>query len=55
MMTRLVIIAEVMNPRYCASRGCRSPIGLHIRSAKEGYHSLPVPVPDGCLCMREAL
>jgi hypothetical protein len=48
-----VIIGEVMNPRYCAARGCRSPIGLHLKSLKTGYHSLPAEEPDGCLCMKE--
>jgi hypothetical protein len=53
MISRHVILVEEMNPRYCAARGCRSPIGLHQKSAEAGYHSLPGEVPDGCLCMRE--
>lgn len=55
MPPRPVIIAEEMNPRYCAARGCRSPIGLHQESVKAGYHSVPMAVPDGCLCMREVM
>jgi hypothetical protein len=52
-MLRPVIIAEEMNPRYCTARGCRMPIGIHMKNVRAGYHAVPPEVPDGCLCMQE--
>jgi hypothetical protein len=51
-MNRPVIIAEEMNPRYCAARGCRSEIGRYQKSLKSGYTPDRMIVPDGCLCMQ---
>jgi hypothetical protein len=53
MTPRPIILGEVMNPRYCTARGCRSEIGRYQKSIRAGYQSERMQVPDGCLCMRE--
>jgi hypothetical protein len=48
MSKRPVIIAEEMNPRYCAARACRCPLPRHPSNNPD-----KLIVPRGCRCMDE--